>query len=62
MTISYHSLIKMITMCREDIIIFIDRIIKVTVESKIKYIRIINIEKNDIPCFNKDSINTKPAI
>ena len=40
---------------------FIDRITKVIVESKIKYIRIINIEKKG-PCFKKDSINTKPAI
>ena len=31
------------------------------VESKIKYIRIINIERKG-PCFRKDSINTKPAI
>ena len=31
------------------------------VESKIKYIRIINIEKKG-PCFKKASVNTKPAI
>ena len=37
-----------------------DRIIKVIVESKIKYIRIIKIEKKDLVL--KDSINTKPAI
>ena len=40
---------------------FIVRIIKVIVESKIKYIRIINIEKKG-PCFKKASVNTKPAI
>ena len=31
------------------------------VESKIKYIRIINIAKKG-PCFKKASVNTKPAI
>ena len=42
------------------IIFFIDRINRVIAESKIKYIRIINIEKKDLVL--KDSINIKPAI
>ena len=36
--------------------VILDRKNKVIVESKIKYIRIINIDKKG-PCFNKDSIN-----
>tara|TARA_B100001559_G_C16388206_1_gene569864 strand:+ start:683 stop:928 length:246 start_codon:yes stop_codon:yes gene_type:complete len=43
------------------LLFFIDRKNKVIVESKIKYIRIINIEKKG-PCLKKDSINTKPAM
>ena len=38
-----------------------NRIIRVIVESKIKYIRIITIEKKG-PCFKRDSTNKKPAI
>ena len=38
-----------------------DRIIKVVVESRIKYIRTITMEKKG-PCFKKDSNNKKPAI
>ena len=41
--------------------VILDRKNKVIVESKIKYIRIINIEKKG-PCLKKDSINTKPAM
>tara|TARA_B100000963_G_C22352636_1_gene547979 strand:+ start:401 stop:646 length:246 start_codon:yes stop_codon:yes gene_type:complete len=43
------------------LLFFIDLISNVTVESKIKYIRIINIEKKG-PCFKNDSIKIKPAI